>query len=180
MCSFYWYGRRRSEPDRMEFGADDSVDSQCSNEPDAAVAAEYREAAATAGRPFVPVYLRVSREENVRTIDSSSRYPPSPCRSDEATPTDHPNPRSSMGRTCPHLLDGVLPPGKVQTQNKTKSISRNPQDLEGRPRKSTRSMTEDAIPLQVKLKRRAILWEFRRDRGDLTLARTPSRPNLGP
>jgi hypothetical protein len=45
-------------------------DSQCTNELDAAVAAEYREAAATAGRLFVPVYLRVSREENVQRIAS--------------------------------------------------------------------------------------------------------------
>lgn len=49
------------------------MDSQCNDELDAAVAAEYREAAATAERPFVPVNLRVSREENVRRIASISR-----------------------------------------------------------------------------------------------------------
>ena len=49
------------------------IDSQCDDELDAAVAAEYRAAAATAGRPCVPVYLRVSKEENVRRIASSSR-----------------------------------------------------------------------------------------------------------
>ena len=49
------------------------VDSQCDDELDAAIAAEYREAAGTVGRPFVPVYLRGSREENVRRITSSSR-----------------------------------------------------------------------------------------------------------
>jgi hypothetical protein len=57
-------------------GSDFLKDSQCTNELDAAVAAEYREAAATAGRLFVPVYLRVSREENVRRISSSSRVTP--------------------------------------------------------------------------------------------------------
>ena len=49
------------------------IDSQCTSELDAAVAAEYRDAAAAAGRPFVPVYLRLSREENIRRIASSSR-----------------------------------------------------------------------------------------------------------
>jgi hypothetical protein len=41
------------------------IDSQCTSELDAAVAAEYRDAAAAVGRPFVPVYLRLSREENI-------------------------------------------------------------------------------------------------------------------
>jgi len=49
------------------------VDSQCNNELDAAVATEYRDFAGVAGRPFVPVYLRLSREENVRRVTSSSR-----------------------------------------------------------------------------------------------------------
>jgi len=49
------------------------IDSQCNSELDAAVPAEYRDAAATAGRPFIPVYLRLSREENARRIASSSR-----------------------------------------------------------------------------------------------------------
>jgi hypothetical protein len=49
------------------------IDSQCDSELDAAVAAEYRDAAAAAGRTFVPVYLQLSREENVRRIASSSR-----------------------------------------------------------------------------------------------------------
>ena len=50
-----------------------SADSQCANERDASVAEEYRDAAAAAGRPFVPVYLRLSRGENVRRIASTSR-----------------------------------------------------------------------------------------------------------
>lgn len=57
----------------MWLEANDLVDAQCNHELDAAVAVEYRQAAATAGRPFVPVYLRVSREANVRRIASSSR-----------------------------------------------------------------------------------------------------------
>lgn len=67
------YGRSRCEPDDMKFGADHSVNSQCNSELDAAVAAEYREAAATVGRSFVPVYLRMSRGENFQRIASSSR-----------------------------------------------------------------------------------------------------------
>lgn len=54
-------------------GSDRFIDSQCTSEPDAAVAADYREAAASGGRPFVPVYLRLSRDENVRRIASSYR-----------------------------------------------------------------------------------------------------------
>lgn len=54
--------------------SDHSIESQCDNEFDAAVAAEYRYAAAAVGRPFVPVYLRLSREENIWRIVSSSRF----------------------------------------------------------------------------------------------------------
>jgi hypothetical protein len=49
------------------------ADSQSDSEIDAEVASEYRNAATAAGRPFLLVYLRVSREENVRRIASSSR-----------------------------------------------------------------------------------------------------------
>ena len=61
------------DPGREMSGFDHSIDSQCNNELDAAVAAEYRDAAAAAGRPFVPVSLRLSREENARRTVSSSR-----------------------------------------------------------------------------------------------------------
>lgn len=61
------------DPGREMSGSNRFIDSQCNNELDAAVAAEYRDAAAAVGRPFVPVYLRLSREENVRRIASSSR-----------------------------------------------------------------------------------------------------------
>jgi hypothetical protein len=37
------------------------------------VALEYRDVAAQAGRLFVPVYLRLSKEENVLRLTSSSR-----------------------------------------------------------------------------------------------------------
>jgi hypothetical protein len=53
--------------------SDSGVDSQSDSEIDAEVASEYRNAAITAGRPFLSVYLRVSGEENVRRIASSSR-----------------------------------------------------------------------------------------------------------
>jgi hypothetical protein len=53
--------------------ADKVTDSQCDNELDAAVAAEYRDTAVAASRPFVPVYLRLSKEDNVRRVTSSSR-----------------------------------------------------------------------------------------------------------
>jgi hypothetical protein len=71
MCGLYRYAEvdlrgEMSEPNGL-------IDSQCTRELDAAVAAEYRDAAASAGRPFVPVYLRLSRDENVRRIASSSR-----------------------------------------------------------------------------------------------------------
>jgi len=61
------------DPGREMSEFDHSIDSQCNNELDAAVAAEYRDAAAAAGRPFVPVYLRLSRKENARRLVSSSR-----------------------------------------------------------------------------------------------------------
>jgi hypothetical protein len=54
-------------------GSDRFIDSQCDSELDAAVVTEYRDAAASAGRPFVPVYLRLSRDENVRRIASRLR-----------------------------------------------------------------------------------------------------------
>jgi hypothetical protein len=71
MCGFHRYAevnprREMSESDRF-------VDSQSNSELDEAVAAEYRDAAAAAGRPFVPVYMKLSREENVGRIASSSR-----------------------------------------------------------------------------------------------------------
>lgn len=71
MCGFHRFAKvavvgEMSESDRL-------IDSQCDSELDAAVAAEYRDAAAAAGRTFVPVYLQLSREENVRRIPSSSR-----------------------------------------------------------------------------------------------------------
>jgi hypothetical protein len=53
--------------------SDSVVDSQSDSEIDAEVASEYRNAATAAKSPFLPVYLRVSREENVRRIASSSR-----------------------------------------------------------------------------------------------------------
>jgi hypothetical protein len=71
MCGLYRYAevalrRGITEPD-------DFIESQCNSELEAAVAGEYRDAAAAAGRPFVPVYLRLSREENARKIASRSR-----------------------------------------------------------------------------------------------------------
>jgi hypothetical protein len=50
-----------------------SLDSQSKNELDAEVTSEYRNAAIAAGRPFLPVYLSLSREENVRRIAMPSR-----------------------------------------------------------------------------------------------------------
>jgi hypothetical protein len=71
MCGIHRYAevalrRGITEPD-------DFIESQCNSELEAAVAGEYRDAAAAAGRPFVPVYLRLSREENARRIASRSR-----------------------------------------------------------------------------------------------------------
>jgi hypothetical protein len=71
MCGIHRYAevalrRGITEPD-------DFIESQCNIELEAAVAGEYRDAAAAAGRPFVPVYLRLSREENARRIASRSR-----------------------------------------------------------------------------------------------------------
>ena len=71
MCDIHRYAEANLG-DRVT-GSDRLIDSQCNNELDAAVAAEYRDAAAAAGRPFVPIYLRLSREENVRRIASPSR-----------------------------------------------------------------------------------------------------------
>jgi hypothetical protein len=53
--------------------SDSVADSQSDSEIDAEVASEYRNAATAAGRPFLPVYLGVSREENIRRLASSSR-----------------------------------------------------------------------------------------------------------
>jgi hypothetical protein len=50
-----------------------SLDSQRNDERDAEVASEYRNVAIAAGRPFLPVYLSLSREENVRRIILPSR-----------------------------------------------------------------------------------------------------------
>ena len=71
MCGIHRYAevalrRGITEPD-------DFIESQCNSELEAAVAGEYRDAAAAAGRPFVPVYLRLSRKENARRLVSSSR-----------------------------------------------------------------------------------------------------------
>ena len=71
MCGFHRYAKVDVMGEMSE--SDCFIDSQCDSELDAAVAAEYRDAAAAAGRPFVPVYLRLSREENARRIASSSR-----------------------------------------------------------------------------------------------------------
>jgi hypothetical protein len=60
-------------PMKAMSGSDRFIDSQCDSELDAAVVTEYRDAAASAGRPFVPVYLRLSRDENVRRIASRLR-----------------------------------------------------------------------------------------------------------
>jgi hypothetical protein len=49
------------------------LDSQSKNDLDAEIASEYRNAAIAAGRPFLPVYLSLSREENVRRIAIPSR-----------------------------------------------------------------------------------------------------------
>jgi hypothetical protein len=49
------------------------LDSQSDSELDTAVANEYRDVATAAGRPFLPVCLRVSREENTRRVAMPSR-----------------------------------------------------------------------------------------------------------
>jgi hypothetical protein len=71
MCGFHRYAEVSPREEMSE--SNRFIDSQCNSELDAAVAVEYRDAAAAAGRPFVPVYLRLSREENARRIASSSR-----------------------------------------------------------------------------------------------------------
>jgi hypothetical protein len=49
------------------------LDSQPKNDIDAEIASEYRNAAIAAGRPFLPFYLSVSTEENVRRVAMPSR-----------------------------------------------------------------------------------------------------------